>query len=112
MSEQSGVFLLEGEDKLVGLEPTQFATEDDFQRLLSRFPELLVGDQIDPESPRRWMLVKREQTVGTGELGASQWAIDHLFLDQDGVPTLVEIEKAERHSHKARSRRTNVGLCG
>lgn len=91
MAERSGVFLLQGADSLVAMEPGQFASEDDFQRLLSRFPELLVGDQIDPQSPRRWILVKREQPISTGEIGASVWSIDHVFLD--GIPTLVEIKR-------------------
>jgi hypothetical protein len=90
---QSGVFVLQGTDSLVAMQPAEFAKEDDFQLLLSRFPALLVGDQIDPENPRRWLLVKREQIVTTGEHGASSWSIDHLFLDQDGIPTLVEIKR-------------------
>jgi hypothetical protein len=90
---QSSVFVMDGDDNLVSLQPVAFASEEDFQRLLARFPALLVGDQIHPQSPRRWLLVKREQPVSTGELGASQWAIDHLFLDQDGIPTLVEIKR-------------------
>jgi hypothetical protein len=93
MTERSGVFLLQGEDSLVAMEPGEFATEDDFQKLLSRFPALLVGDQIDPLAPRRWVLVKREQSISTGEAGASVWSIDHVFLDQDGIPTLVEIKR-------------------
>ncbi|MCK1656738.1 hypothetical protein [Bradyrhizobium sp. 151] len=105
MTQSSGVFLLQGEHSLVPMEPGQFATEDDFQRLLSRFPELLVGDQIDPESPRRWVLVKREQPISTGELGASLWSIDHVFLDQDGIPTLVEIKRQS----DSRLRREVVG---
>ncbi|WP_316182264.1 hypothetical protein [Bradyrhizobium sp. SZCCHNRI1009] len=93
MTGLSGVFLLKGEDALVAMEPGQFATEDDFQRLLARFPELLVGDQIDPQSPRRWLLVKREQPISTGEASASLWSIDHVFIDQDGILTLVEIKR-------------------
>lgn len=89
MPQHSGVFLLQDENTLVPMEAASFATEDDFQRLLSRFPELLVGDQIDPETPRRWVLVRREQPISTGEIGASQWSIDHVFLDQDGILTLV-----------------------
>src|SRR5689334_13735706 len=72
MAERSGVFLLQGVDSLLAMEPAQFAKEEDFQRLVSRFPELLVGDQINPESPRRWLLVRREQPISTGEIGASQ----------------------------------------
>lgn len=105
MAEGSGVFLLQGEHSLVPMEPGQFATEDDFQRLLSRFPELLVGSQIDPQNPRRWILVKREQSISTGELGASVWSVDHVFLDQDGTPTLVEIKRQS----DSRIRREVVG---
>jgi hypothetical protein len=75
----SGVFLLQGGDSLVPMKLAQFANEADFQRLLSRFPALLVGDQVDPQDPRRWVLVKREQAVSTGEIGASQWSVDHFF---------------------------------
>ncbi len=92
-SEQSGAFLLQGEDSLVSMEPASFAKEDDFQRLVSRFPQLLAGDQINPQNPRRWLLIRREHPVSTGEIGASQWSIDHVFIDQEGVPTLVEIKR-------------------
>jgi hypothetical protein len=105
MAERSGVFLLKGEGSLVAMEPGQFASENDFQRLLSRFPELLVGDQVDPQNPRRWILVKREQSISTGEIGASVWSIDHVFLDQDGIPTLVEIKRQS----DSRIRREVVG---
>jgi hypothetical protein len=93
LAERSGVFLFQSADSLVPMEPTQFAKEEDFQSLLARFPALLVGDQIDPQNPRRWVLVGREQPISTGELGAAQWSIDHVFLDQDGIPTLVEIKR-------------------
>jgi hypothetical protein len=105
MADRSGVFLLQGGDSLVPMEPAAFATEDDFQRLLSRFPALLVGDQVDPESPRRWILVRRELPIATGELGASVWSVDHMFLDQDGIPTLVEIKRQS----DSRIRREVVG---
>ena len=105
MSERSGVFLLQGDESLVAMQPGDFSTEDDFQKLLSRFPELLVGDQIDPEDPRRWILAKREQVISTGHPGASLWSIDHVFLDQDGIPTLVEIKRQS----DSRIRREVVG---
>ncbi|WP_035671827.1 hypothetical protein, partial [Bradyrhizobium liaoningense] len=105
MAESSGVFLLRGEDSLVPMQPGHFAAENDFQRLLARFPELLVGDQIDPQNPRRWILVKRELAISTGEIGSPTWSIDHVFLDQDGIPTLVEIKRKEDN----RLRREVVG---
>jgi hypothetical protein len=105
MTERSGVFVLQNDNSLISMEPTQFAKEDDFQQLLASFPALLVGDQIDPEYPRRWMLVKREQPIATDEIGATQWSIDHLFLDQDGIPALVEIQRQS----DSRIRREVVG---
>ena len=93
MSTQAGVFVLQGDQSLVPMQPAQFASENDFQDLLARFPALLVGDQIDPENPRRWVLVKREQVVGLDQADGARWSIDHVFLDQDGIPTLVEIKR-------------------
>jgi len=105
VSDRSGVFLLQSDESLVAMQPGEFASEDDFQRLLSRFPELLVGDQIDPEEPRRWILAKREQAISASHPGASIWSIDHVFLDQDGIPTLVELKRQS----DSRIRREVVG---
>lgn len=92
MSKQSGVFVLKDDDALVPMQPAQFSAELDFQELLSKFPALLVGDQIDPDHPKRFMLVRQELAIGH-ESDASRWSLDHLFLDQDGVPTLVEVKR-------------------
>src|SRR5712671_2627882 len=64
-----------------------------------------AGDQVNPQNPRRWALVRRELPISTGELGASQWSVDHVFLDQDGIPTLVEIKRQS----DSRVRREVVG---
>ena len=93
MSTQAGVFVLQGDQSIVPMQPAQFATEAQFQDLLARFPGLLVGDQIDPDRPRRWVLVKQEQSVGLDDASGGRWSIDHVFVDQDGVPTLVEIKR-------------------
>lgn len=89
----SGVFVLKDKDTLVSMGSAQFASEADFQHLLAKFPELLSGDQIDPASPRRWVLVRREKAVPSEDGGGGRWSLDHLFLDQDGVPTLVEVKR-------------------
>jgi hypothetical protein len=57
------VFVLRDDKTLVEMKPANFATEDDFQRLLANFPTLLDGAQIDRESPRQWILVAREKSV-------------------------------------------------
>lgn len=55
--------------------------------------------------PRRFLLVRREAAVADHEGGGGRWSIDHLFLDQDGIPTLVEVKR----SSDTRIRREVVG---
>jgi hypothetical protein len=100
----SGVFVLK-DNALVSLQSAHFAREAEFQDLLARFPELLSGDQIDPSVPRKWVLVRREKAVPADENGGGRWSLDHLFLDQDGVPTLVEVKRGS----DTRIRREVVG---
>jgi hypothetical protein len=89
----SGVFVLTDKKTLVPMEPAEFASEDDLQSLLAEFPALLSGDQIDPTAPRKWLLVKREKPVPDEDGATGRWSLDHLFLDQEGVPTLVEVKR-------------------
>jgi hypothetical protein len=63
-----------------------YDSENLLQALLARYPDLLAGDQFT-ESPRRWLLVKREAGAPAKEAGRSRWSLDHLFLDQEAVPT-------------------------
>jgi hypothetical protein len=46
---------------------------------------------MNEDAPCRWLLVRREATVPDDTDSAGRWAIDHVFVDQDGVPTLVEV---------------------
>jgi hypothetical protein len=38
-------------------------------------------------------LVKREAGVPNREGGAGWWSIDHLAVDQDAVPTFIEVKR-------------------
>ncbi len=82
----TGLFLRRGAT-ITQLELRGFAAENELQQLLAHHPELIGGDQVDPDDPRRYVLVKREARVA----GLS---LDHLFLDQDAVPTLVEVKRS------------------
>src|SRR5579875_3230538 len=88
-----GVFVFKDHKTLISMQPANFAAEADFQRLLADFPSLLSGDQIDASSPRRWLLISREKSIPSEDGGSDRWALDHLFVDQDGVPTLVEVKR-------------------
>ena len=78
---------------------------EDLQRLLAENLFLLPGDQIDPESPRRWILVRREMPVPDPGGGGARWSVDLLVADQSGVPTFVECKRFA----DTRARREVVG---
>lgn len=91
LGQSDEIFLIEGE-RLRSLPARPFRAglfgktlEEALQTLLEKYPELLPGKQMDPESddPPRFVLLRREMPVGA-------WAIDHLLVDQQGVLTLVE----------------------
>lgn len=87
------VFVLQNGETLVALKPAQFSLEEDFQKLLTKFPELLSGELINSTAPRRWLFITQEKSIPSEEGGGGRWAIDHLFLDQDGIPTFVEVKR-------------------
>jgi hypothetical protein len=88
----SGLFIEENDD-LRPLPEAIVATEDDLQALVARYPVLLSGDD-DAAADRRWLLIRREQGIAAADGASDRFALDHLFVDQDGVPTLVEVKRA------------------
>lgn len=82
------------EGTLMPMDETAYASEDLLQQLLVDYPDLLPGDQINPEVPRRWLLVAREMGVPDPSGMGDRWSLDHLYLDQDGVPTFVECKRS------------------
>ena len=80
-----------------------YETEDVLQTLLAQHPDLLAGDQADGE-PRRWLLLAREAGLGDAERDG-RWSVDHLFVDQDAIPTIVEVKRSD----DTRIRREVVG---
>ncbi len=99
------IFLLRENDELLEMGEQHYESEDLLQRLLENHPNLLAGAMINRASPRRWLLIKREVGVPGEEGGGGRWSADHLFLDQDAVPTLVEVKR----STDTRIRREVVG---
>ena len=100
-----GIYVLKDNDELVTLSEKAYDSEGLLQTLLTKYPSILAGDQISPAAPRKWLLVKREAEVPGEEGGGGRWSLDHLFLDQDGIPTLVEVKR----STDTRIRREVVG---
>ena len=80
------IYIRNASGKLEPLEEKAFETEALLQELIGQHPELLAGEQMHPDDPLHWILVRREMPI-------KGWAIDHLLLDQDARPTLVEVKR-------------------
>lgn len=76
--------------------------EADLQKIIADNPELLIRQSVGDEL---LMLVKQEQAVQGTEAEATSYSLDHLFVDQDGIPVLVEVKR----STDTRIRREVVG---
>jgi hypothetical protein len=87
------MFVIHKDGGITQLKAEHFAKEEDFQDLLEIYPALLSGELIDPEQPRKWVLVKREFGVPAEDEGSDIWSADHVFLDQDGILTIVEVKR-------------------
>lgn len=87
-----GLYFKSPEGELLELEPRVLGETSDLQPLLARAPQLLAGDRDG--STGRYVLVQRELGIAHGADGGARWSLDHLFLDDEGVPTLVEVKQS------------------
>ena len=99
------IYVMTEGGSLEPLTEKSFDTEDLLQGLIADHPELLDGEQIRPGDPRRWLLVTREKGIADASDSGSRWAVDHLLMDQDAVPTFVEVKR----SSNSEIRRSVVG---
>lgn len=95
-------FLITERNSLSQLRKAPYESEDLLQRLLADHPILLkdIGG-----SAGRLLLIRREAPIADTEGGSGRWSLDHLFVDGDGVPVLVEVKRAS----DTRLRREVVG---
>ena len=99
------IYLMDECSRTTSLKRVRCRNEDqELQLLLESNPDLLPGEQIDPDAPRRWLLIKREMPVTDPATGSLRWSIDFFFADQFGIPTLVECKRCD----DSRSRREVV----
>ena len=64
-----------------------------------------MGLHLRPGDARRWILVTREKGIAASPGEAARWAVHHLIIDQDAVPTLAEVKRGSNPE----IRRTIVG---
>ncbi len=86
----AAIYLRRG-DTYVAMTETPYEREDVLQALLAQHPEMLT---TDGDQPARLLLVRREASVRDSEEGGGRWSLDHLYLDAQGMPTLVEVKRS------------------
>jgi hypothetical protein len=100
----NNVFVIDEIGGLRKMELMNFSTENEFQELIAQFPSLISGSS-DGDNKNKYLLIKREMGVPESESGSSRWSLDHLFINQNAVPVLVEVKR----STDTRLRREVVG---
>lgn len=101
----SGFFSISDDGRLIDVSQVAFPSEDTLQELVAKYPRLLSGDEGSSSGLNDWLFVAREMGIPSEENQGDRWSVDHLFLDREGVPTLVEVKR----STDSRIRREVVG---
>ena len=96
------IFLVGDDGSLTEACCTPYDAEAELQKLLADNTHLLPGAQIDRNKSAP--LAAGQAGIPDREGGGSWWSIDHLLVDQDAVPTFVEVKR----SSDTRSRREVV----
>lgn len=75
--------------------------EKTLQRFIIDHPEIIPGEEIDPDDPSRFVVVKNEAGVTAGSM-------DILLVDQKGVPTIIEAKLTDNREIR---RSSKEGTC-
>ncbi|MGB0562577.1 MAG: hypothetical protein ACPGVO_12370 [Spirulinaceae cyanobacterium] len=103
-----GIYLIQGNDQLVAMTEKPYDSESLLQELLERYPNLLgvaPHTTAQQQTPLNWLVVRRTGSIPTEDVGIERWSLNHLFLDQQAIPTLVEVQ----HEGEPRLRQEIIG---
>ncbi len=98
------IFQVDENNQLTRLSESEYLKEAVLQELIESHPELIPSTEINGDESKL-ILVKREMGIQDSEYGSNRWSIDHLFINSNGVPVLVEIKR----STDTRIRREVIG---
>jgi hypothetical protein len=96
---------LEVDGDLALLSQRPYDSESVLQRALADYPRVLAGLTTAGDNDQGLLLVRQEVGIPTAQGGGNTFAIDHVFLDSEGVPILVEVKR----STDTRIRREVIG---
>jgi hypothetical protein len=97
----TGIYLVRDDGQLLEMTEQPYGSETLLQELLEAHPNLLDGDGGDHPASSGWLAIMREATSLEDERN-DRWSLDRVFLDREGVPTLVEVDcSGEGRVHQA-----------
>lgn len=99
-----GIFL-RTTDGLAVLHDTKYDSEALLQEALALYPDVIAGPTTKSDEANRLLLIAQEMGVPDSEAGGMTFRLDHLFVDSNCVPVLVEVKR----SSDTRIRREVVG---
>ena len=85
------IFVIGADNQLDEVSPSAFSLEADFQKLLADHPSLL---RLAAGGDGDLLLVEQEFGIADQEGGSDRWRLDHLFLNREGEPVLIEVKRA------------------
>lgn len=88
------IYLRDG-DELIEMRESEYEYERVLQDRLVDYPRLLAGSQMSDIGIDQWVLVAKEAAVPDKEGGGERWSADHLFVDQNAIPTIVEVKRSD-----------------
>jgi hypothetical protein len=83
------LYFLNG-DKAEAMGEQAYDKEKELQDLIAKNPNILLPD----EAGTRLFLIAQEFSIAEGGNSTNSYAIDHLMVDQSGVPVLVEVKRS------------------
>jgi len=87
----SNIFLIGRDRALTELSRSPYDSEELLQALIADHPAILGAAT---GSDGGLLLVRREYAVPDAQDGYGRWSLEHLFLDRNAVPILVEVKRA------------------
>lgn len=96
------IWRLDADGDPTPLDEAEYDDEAELQKLIAEHPDVLAGERMTPENPRRWLLISREMGIPDRPDSGDRWAVDHLLLDQDARPTLVEVKRGDNSEIRRR----------
>lgn len=88
------LYLYDGENKATQFKSQKYEQEMELQKIITENPFFLCRS-TDPND-LKFFLVSEEQPLESEREGSLN-RVDHLFIDSDGVPVLVEIKRSTDH---------------